>query len=65
MNKLFKVSMSLLAILLTLMFPVYAGTVNLGGGFSGGNFSINVSSIKEQRFKTIYKQQYDLSLIHI
>lgn len=61
MNKLLKVSISLLATLLTLMFPVYAGTVNLGGSFSGGNFSINVSSIKEQRFKTIYKQQYDFS----
>ena len=61
MSKLSKLSLALLATLITLMFPVYAGTVNLGGGFSGGNFSINVSSIKEQRFKTIYKQQYDFS----
>ena len=43
------------------MPPALAGTVNLGGGFSGGDFSINISSIKELRFKTIYKQQYDFS----
>lgn len=47
--------------LILLMLPAHAGTVNLGGGFSGGGFSINISSIKEQRFKTIYKQQYDFS----
>ena len=61
MRILFKVSISILVLLLIPMFPASAGTVNLGGGFSGGNFSINVSSIKEQRFKTIYKQQYDFS----
>jgi len=47
--------------LLLLILPAHAGTVNLGGSFSGGDFSIKVSSIKEQRFKTIYKQQYDFS----
>lgn len=51
----------LLLIVLVLIIPAHASTVNLGGGFSGGNFSINVSSITEQRFKTIYKQQYDFS----
>ena len=59
MSRIFTVFLPL--ILLMLMLPTHAGTVNLGGGFSGGNFSINVSSIKEQRFKTIYKQQYDFS----
>lgn len=59
MNRMFTVFLPIIVILLIL--PVHAGTVNLGGGFSGGNFSINVSSIKEQRFKTIYKQQYDFS----
>ena len=47
--------------LILLMPPAQAGTVNLGGGFSGGDFSINISSITELRFKTIYKQQYDFS----
>jgi len=59
MSRMFSVILPLILILLIL--PAYAGTVNLGGGFSGGDFSINVSSIKERRFKTIYKQQYDFS----
>ncbi|TMM44758.1 C39 family peptidase [Colwellia ponticola] len=56
-----KVLTIFLALALLLVTPVHASRVNLGGGFSGGNFSIGVSSIKEQRFKTIYKQQYDFS----
>ena len=55
--------LSMVCLLFTLLMPIITaqgGTVNLGGG-SGGNFSINVSSIMEQRFKTIYKQQYDFS----
>ncbi|MFT7007750.1 MAG: putative double-glycine peptidase [Colwellia sp.] len=59
MSRIFTVFLPLIVILLIL--PTHAGTVNLGGGFSGGEFSIKVSSIKEQRFKTIYKQQYDFS----
>ena len=59
MSRMFTVILPLILILL--MLPAHAGTVNLGGGFSGGDFSIKVSSIKEQRFKTIYKQQYDFS----
>ncbi|MGB5446348.1 MAG: C39 family peptidase [Psychromonas sp.] len=35
--------------------------VNLPGSINGGNFSIVVSSIAEQRFKTVYKQKYDFS----
>lgn len=59
MSRMFTVFLPLIVMLLIL--PTHAGTVNLGGGFSGGDFSIKVSSIKEQRFKTIYKQQYDFS----
>jgi predicted double-glycine peptidase len=59
MSRIFTVFLPLIVILLIL--PTHAGTVNLGGGFSGGEFLIKVSSIKEQRFKTIYKQQYDFS----
>lgn len=44
-----------------IMLPCFAGTVNLNGSFSGGNYSIPVISIAEQRFRTIYKQQYDFS----
>jgi len=47
--------------LIILVLPAFAGTVNLPGNISGGNFSITVSSIAEQRFKTIYKQKYDFS----
>ena len=61
MSRIFTAFLPLIVILLMLMLPAHAGTVNLGGGFSGGDFSINVTSIKEQRFKTIYKQQYDFS----
>jgi predicted double-glycine peptidase len=61
MSRTFTVLLTIIIILILRLFPAHAGTVNLGGGFSGGEFSINVSSIKEQRFKTIYKQQYDFS----
>jgi len=57
MRRIFTVILSLIL----LMLPVQASTVNLGGVFSGGDFSINISSITELRFKTIYKQQYDFS----
>jgi hypothetical protein len=57
MSKIFTIFLPLIL----LMLPAHAGTVTLGGGFSGGDFSIKVSSIIEQRFKTIYKQQYDFS----
>jgi len=59
MSRVCTVFLALVLALLVTM--VHAGRVNLGGSFSGGNFSIGVSSIKEQRFKTIYKQQYDFS----
>lgn len=61
MSRVFTVFLPLIVILLMSILPTHAGTVTLGGGFIGGDFSINVSSIKEQRFKTIYKQQYDFS----
>ncbi|MFT6927964.1 MAG: putative double-glycine peptidase [Psychromonas sp.] len=57
MSRRFTVFLSLLLLLL----PAYAGIVNLPGNISGGNFSIAVSSIAEQRFKTVYKQKYDFS----
>ncbi|WP_232769136.1 MULTISPECIES: C39 family peptidase [Colwellia] len=61
MSRMFTVFFPLIAIMLMQIMSAHAGTVNLGGGFSGGEFSVNVSSIKERRFKTIYKQQYDFS----
>ncbi len=57
MSKGFTVFLSLIL----LGVPAYAGTVHLPGSISGGNFAITVSSIVEQRFKTIYKQKYDFS----
>lgn len=47
---------SLFLFILQLAFPVMSGTV-----YFGGDFSVKVSSIVEQRFKTIYKQKYDFS----
>jgi len=44
--------------LILVVLPVDAGMFHLPGGSS---FSIKVSSITEQRFKTIYKQKYDFS----
>ncbi|MGB5447225.1 MAG: C39 family peptidase [Psychromonas sp.] len=57
MSRIFTVFISLLLLVL----PAYAGIVNLPGSLGGSNFSIAVSSITEQRFKTVYKQQYDFS----
>lgn len=41
-------------------FSVQAGGINISG-LSGGNYNVPVTSFAEQRFKTIYKQQYDFS----
>lgn len=50
-----------LCMLLTLfIFSTHAGTVNIAG-VGGGNYSVEVPSIAELRFKTVYKQQYDFS----
>lgn len=42
--------------ILLITFPVFGGLVSLGE-----HYSIKVTSIVEQRFKTIYKQKYDFS----
>lgn len=41
-------------------YTASAGSVGLSSGF-GGAFSINVVSLKEARFKSVIKQQYDFS----
>lgn len=60
MRTFLAITMSYLMMLHLMMFmsafPAFAGLVNLGG-----HYSIKVSSIAEQRFKTIYKQKYDFS----
>lgn len=55
-----KVYMVLLA-LLGASQPTFAGTVDFNTNVIGGNYSISVSSMAEQRFKSIYKQQFDFS----
>jgi predicted double-glycine peptidase len=52
------VNLRLYLFLITLQIsnPVMGGTVYLGG-----DYSVKVLSIAEQRFKTIYKQKYDFS----
>jgi predicted double-glycine peptidase len=42
--------------LIFFFLPVYSGSVHFNG-----DYSVNVLSIAEQRFKTIYKQKYDFS----
>ena len=42
-------------------FFVNAGSLNLDGIAGGGNYNIQVTTLVERRFKTVYKQQYDFS----
>ncbi len=39
----------------------YAAEMNFNGIAGGGNYNLSIKSFKEQKFKTIYKQQYDFS----
>ncbi|MFT6897196.1 MAG: putative double-glycine peptidase [Paraglaciecola sp.] len=50
------IRLSLFLITLQLTCPAMSGTV-----YFGGDYSVKVLSIAEQRFKTIYKQKYDFS----
>lgn len=56
-----KIKLLILTACALLSQPSIAGMVSLNTIASGGNFSIAVSSIAEQRFKTVYKQQFDFS----
>ncbi len=40
-------------------FPAHAGTVNIPG--FAGNFSVPANSLKESRWKSVIRQQYDFS----
>ena len=51
----------LLAFVFTASPLVNAGSVSFGSSYSGGSFTIPIVSVKEQRFQTIYKQQFDFS----
>lgn len=55
------IKLLILPVLALLSYPAVSGMVNLSTNASGGNFSIAVSSIAEQRFKTVYRQQFDFS----
>lgn len=51
---------SILIVSVFLSAPAHSGTVMVFGA-SGGDFSVNVTSQKEARFKTTLKQKYDFS----
>lgn len=49
------------ALLLLVTCCSHAGSLSINGIAGAGNYNVPVSSFLEQRFKTVYKQQYDFS----